>query len=123
MNTRTFLATSNHGNHIGFDRKWTVEEIHHNQNPLVKIALKVSDDHRWIDDNSEIEDTSHDRYVGAGVYDASMNLEVTADDTSYEHDLVYYLLISENEIDAYSGDNGHYSGLYGKLCTSVGIEE
>lgn len=123
-NTRTFLATSNHGNHSGFNRTWKVEEVNTAKgNPLIDIALNVSDDHTWIDDSSDEEYTSHPRYVGAGVYDASMNQEVSPAETSYEHDLVYYLLISENEIDSYAGDNGHYAGLYSKLCAAAGIEE
>ncbi len=119
-NNRTFLATSNHGNHTGFNRTWKVEEVNVDKsNPLIDIALKVSDNHTYVDDSSEAEYTSNPQYVGAGVYDESMNQEVSPADTTYEHDLVYYMLISENEIDAYAGDNGHYSGLHSALCDAA----
>ena len=119
-----FLATSNHGNHTGFNRKWTVEEVNiDRENPLINIALNASDNHVYLDDASE-EAITKIEYVGPGVYDNSnMILEVTNDSSSYEHDLVYYLLIAENEIDAYIEDNNHYAGLYAKLCHAAGIDE
>lgn len=126
---RTFLATSNHGNHTGFNRKWTVELVPDNYS-LTDIADKVSDNHIWIDeqyfkDYPEALDEGNmpEWYDGPGIYDDNSNVEVLVGATSYEHDLIYYLLIKESEIDTYAYDSGHYAGLYSKLCAISGKEE
>lgn len=127
---RHFLATSNHGNHTGFNRKWKVEEIDISKgNPLIDIALKVSDNYSYIDSKyfEEYPEVLDDGelpqwYDGEGVYDDNSNLEVLTTATSYEHDLVYYLLITYNGIDLYRDNNGHYAGLYNKLCEAADIE-
>lgn len=124
---RQFLAQSNQGNHSGINRKWTVSEVFGNNNPLINIALNVSDNHLWYDeaiirnDYPELLDNNGNLpkwFEGEGVYDSSYNLEVTPTMDAYEHDLVYYYLINEDKIENYDHEN--YSTLFNKLQEAIG---
>jgi len=100
-----FLLKSNHGNHTGLNRKWTVIEANENKDILLsslsQIALNSSDNYN-LNDDGDIEDCNN-------------NVQYYAKSESFEHDLNYYTIETAETAEKFELDNGHYAGLYNAI--------
>ena len=100
---KTLLIKSNHGNHSGFNVKYTLLEVCSNikdaKKELMKASFDLSDDH--INRNGRAFDTNNKRYICIN------------SDTSFNYDGYNYILINKNDLDLFNG------GCYGYLSNEI----
>lgn len=87
---KTLIIKSNHGNHSGYNRKWTILEEFEDWNdfnsPLTKLASIYNDIKDLDEDNEE--------------YEYSLS--------SFEDDLCYYYVVTEEDYHNGFFNGGHY---------------
>ena len=100
---KTLLIKSNHGNHSGFNVKYTLLEVCNNikeaKKQLINASFDLSDDH--IERNGRAFDTDNQRYICKN------------SDSSFNYDGYTYLLINKNDLDLFDG------GSYGYLSNEI----
>lgn len=100
---KTLLIKSNHGNHSGFNVKYTLLEVCNNlkdaKKELLKASFDLSDDHVYR--NGRSYDTNNQIYI------------CTNKDTSFTYDGYAYMLINKNDLDLFDG------GSYGYLSNEI----
>jgi hypothetical protein len=100
---KTLLIKSNHGNHSGFNVKYTLlsvcYDLRDGKEELIKASFDLSDNHVFR--NGRAYDKSNQRYI------------CTNKDTSFTYDGCNYMLINKNDLDLFNG------GSYGYLSNEI----
>ena len=100
---KTLLIKSNHGNHSGFNVKYTLlavcVDLKDAKKELLKASFNLSDDH--VMRNGRAYDTNNKIYI------------CTSKDISFNYDGHTYMLINKNDLDLFNG------GSYGYLSNEI----
>ena len=98
---KSLVIYSNQGNHSGFNRNWTISgkfnKISDARKEMKRLAFYCSDS--IIDRNGAAYDLDRAEYLCTNKTD------------SFEYDLVYYMIVTEDMIDSYFCSGGHYGCL------------
>lgn len=102
-----YLLKSNKGNHTGFQRKWKVLLSDANKDILLgmleQIALSSSDNYSLCEKTGNVIDDCDNTQYEKGI-------------ESFEHDLYYYTIESDDDLEKLEKySTGHRAGIYSAI--------